>query len=218
MSDALPGLLVLAIGGSVAPPLLLFTILFLGSRRPLPNAGALVLGYFATCAVIGVSGLILFGGAGSAVSTVGRVISTTVGALLLVLGLRSLLHAPDPDASPPGWMESINSMSPPRAFGVGMALVPLQIKNLAIFVACLNLIIASSLSPRGSITALGLVLLVFAIPVLALICLSATVPQRASTILESLRTWMGKHNRSITVVLCLVFGASFFLVGGLWAV
>jgi hypothetical protein len=26
---------------------------------------------------------------------------------------------------------------------------------------------------------------------------------------------MGKHNRSITVVLCLVFGA-FFLVGGLW--
>jgi hypothetical protein len=218
MSDALPGLLVLAIGGSVAPPLLLLTILFLGSRRPLPNAGALALGYFATCAVIGVSGLILFGGAGSAVSTVGRVISTTVGALLVVLGLRSLLNAPDPDASPPGWMESINSMSPPRAFGVGMALVPLQIKNLAIFVACLNLIIASSLSPRGSITALGLVLLVFAIPVLALICLSATVPQRASTILESLRTWMGKHNRSITVVLCLVFGASFFLVGGLWAV
>ena len=215
MSDALPGLLVLAIGGSVAPPLLLLTILFLGSRRPLPNAGALALGYFATCAVIGVSGLILFGGAGSAVSTVGRVISTTVGALLVVLGLRSLLNAPDPDASPPGWMESINSMSPPRAFGVGMALFPLQIKNLAIFVACVNLIIASSLSPRGSIAALGLVLLVFAIPVLALICLSATVPQRASTILESLRTWMGKHNRSITVVLCLVFGA-FFLVGGLW--
>jgi cadmium resistance protein CadD (predicted permease) len=215
MSDALPGLLVLAIGGSVAPPLLLLTILFLGSRRPLPNAGALALGYFATCAVIGVSGLILFGGAGSAVSTVGRVISTTVGALLVVLGLRSLLNAPDPDASPPGWMESINSMSPPRAFGVGMALFPLQIKNLAIFVACLNLIIASSLSPRGSIAALGLVLLVFAIPVLALFGLSATVPQRASTILESLRTWMGKHNRSITVVLCLVFGA-FFLVGGLW--
>jgi len=191
MSDALPGLLVLAIGGSVAPPLFLLTILFLGSRRPLPNAGALALGYFATCVVIGVSGLILFGGAGSAVSTVGRVISTTVGALLVVLGLRSLLNAPDPDASTPGWMESINSMSPPRAFGVGMALFPLQIKNLAIFVACLNLIIASSLSPRGSIAALGLVLLVFAIPVLALIGLSATVPQRASTILESLRTWMG---------------------------
>jgi len=53
------------------------------------------------------------------------------------------------------------------------------------------------------------------IPVLTLIGLSATAPQRASTILESLRTWMGKHNRAMTVVLCLVFGA-FFLVGGLW--
>jgi hypothetical protein len=215
MSDALPGLLVLAIGGSVAPPLLLLTILFLGSRRPLPNAGALALGYFATCAVIGVSGLVLFGGAGGAVSAVGRVISTTVGALLVVLGLRSLLNAPDPDASPPGWMESINSMSPPKALGIGMALFPLQIKNLAIFVACLNLIITLGLSPRGSIAALGLVLLVFAIPVLALIGLSATVPLRASAILESLRRWMRKHNRAITVVLCLAFGA-FFLVGGLW--
>ena len=106
-------------------------------------------------------------------------------------------------------------MSPPRAFGFRMALIPLQIKNIAIFVACLNLIITSSLSPRDSIAALGLVLLVFAIPVLALTGLSATVPQRASTILESLRTWMGRHNRAITVVLCLVFGA-FFLVGGLW--
>ena len=96
-----------------------------------------------------------------------------------------------------------------------MALFPLQIKNLAIFVACLNLIIASSLSPEGSIAALGLVFFVFAIPVLALIGLSATVPQRASTILASLRRWMGKHNRAITVVLCLAFGA-FFLVGGLW--
>jgi hypothetical protein len=214
MSNALPGLIVLAIGGSVAPPLLLLTILFLGSRRPLPNAGALALGYFATCAVIGVSGLVLFGGAESAVSTVGRVISVAVGALLVVLGLRSLLNAPDPDASPPGWMESINSMSPPKAFGVGMALFPIQIKNLAIFVACLNLIIASSLGPRGNIAALGLVVVVFAIPVLALIGLYATVPQRASAVLSSMRSWMGKHNRAITVVLCFVFGA-FFLLRGL---
>jgi len=213
MSDALPGLIVLAIGGSVAPPLLLLTILFLGSQRPLPNACALALGYFATCAVIGIAGLTLFGEAGSAVSTIARVISTTVGALLVVLGLRSLLGAPDPDASSPGWMESINSMSPPKAFGVGMALFPIQIKNLAIFVACLNLIIASSLSPRASIAALGLVVVVFSIPVLALVGLYVAAPQRASTILESLRRWMGRHNRAITVVLCLVFGALFLLRG-----
>ena len=61
MSDSLPGLIVLAIGGSIAPPLLLLIILFLGSQRPLPNASALALGYFTTCAVIGLSGLLLFG-------------------------------------------------------------------------------------------------------------------------------------------------------------
>jgi hypothetical protein len=165
MSDLLPGLIVLAIGGSIAPPLLLLTILFLGSRGPLPNATALSLGYFTTCAAIGIVGLTLFGGGETGASTFGRIISAMVGGLLVVLGLRSLLYAPDPDAQPPRWMESISSMSPPRAFGFGMALFPLQIKNLAIFVACLNLIAAASLSSRSSIVALGLVLVVFAIPV-----------------------------------------------------
>jgi hypothetical protein len=177
MSDTLPGLIVLAIGGSIAPPLLLLTILLLSSRRPISNAGALALGYFTTCAGIGILGLVLFGGAEGAVSTVGRVISVSVGALLLVIGIRSLLNAPDPDAPPPRWMESVNSMSPPRAFGFGMALFPLQIKNLAIFVACIELIIASSLSSQGSIAALMLVLVIFAIPVLALIGLYAAAPQ-----------------------------------------
>jgi hypothetical protein len=214
MSDSLPQLLFLAVGGAIAPPLLLLTIMFLGSRRPLPNATALALGYFATCAAIGIAGLTLFdgaAGAGGAASTAGRVISASVGSLLIVLGLRSLLNAPDPDAQPPRWMKSISSMSPPRAFGFGMALFPLQIKNLAIFVACINLIAAASLSSRGSAVALGLVLVVFAIPVLVLIGLYAVVPQRASAVLGSLRAWMEKNSRAITVVLCFVFGAFFLL-------
>jgi hypothetical protein len=215
MSDLLPGLIVLAIGGSIAPPLLLLTILFLGSRRPLPNAIALALGYFATCAATGIVGLTLFGGAESAASMIGRVISAMVGGLLIVLGLRSLLNAPDPDAPPPRWIESIHSMSPARTFGFGMVLFPIQIKNLAIFVACVNLIAAASLSPLGSAVALGLVLVVFAIPILVFIGLYAAVPQRASEVLGSLRAWMEKNSRMITVVLCFLFG-TFFLLRGLW--
>lgn len=216
MSNFLPQLTFLAIGGSIAPPLLLLTILFLGSRRPIPNATALALGYFATCAAVGVAGLALFKGAaaaGGVASIVGHALSASVGGLLIVLGLRSLLKAPDPDAQPPRWMESISFVSPPRAFGFGMALFPIQIKNLAIFIACLELIAAASLSPRGSVFALGLTLLVFAIPVLGLIGLYAAMPQRASQMLESLRVWMGKNSRAITIVLCFAFGA-FFLIRG----
>jgi hypothetical protein len=190
MSDVLPGLIVLATGGSMAPPLLLLTILFLDSRRPIPSATALALGYFTTCAVMGIAGLTLYGGAEDAVSLVGRVISVSVSGLLVVIGLRSLLHAPDPDAQPPRWMESISSMSPARAFGFGMALFPIQIKNLAILVACLNLIAAAELSLRGSAVALGLVLLIFAVPVLTLIGLYAATPDRASNMLGSLREWI----------------------------
>jgi hypothetical protein len=58
------------------------------------------------------------------------------------------------------------------------------------------------------------VLVVFAMPVVVLIGLYVAVPLRASTMLGSLQTWMGNHNRVITVVICFVFGA-FFLVRGL---
>jgi hypothetical protein len=214
MSALLPQLVVLAVGGSIAPPLLLLTILSLGSERPLPNAIALALGYFTTCAAIGIAGLTLFDGAGSAASTAGSVIGVAVGALLIVLGFRSLLNAPDPDAQPPRWMASIHSMSPSRAFGFGMALFPVQIKNLAIFVACIELLVASSFSLQSSIVALGLVLAIFAIPILVLIGLYALVPLRASDVLGSLRTWMEKNGRAITVVVCFLFGV-FFLVRGL---
>ena len=68
----------------------------------------------------------------------------------------------------------------PRAFGFRMALFPVRIKNLAIPVACVNLIAAASLSTRSSAVAPRLVLVVFPIPLLALIGLYAAVPQRAS--------------------------------------
>lgn len=61
--------------------------------------------------------------------------------------------------------------------------------------------------------ALVLVLFIFVIPVLALIGLYATVPQRASNVLDSLRIWVQKNNRAITVALCFVFGAYFLIRG-----
>jgi hypothetical protein len=134
VGDLLPGLVLLDVGGSIAPTLILLTVLFLWSRRPFPNAVSLALGYLVTCAAVGVSALILFGNAGSA-ATVGRIVSAVVGGTLMVLGRRSLFDAPDSDTPPPSWMESTRSVSPPRAFGLGVALYPIQIKNLAIFVA-----------------------------------------------------------------------------------
>jgi hypothetical protein len=75
----------------------------------------------------------------------------------------------------------------------------------------------SSLGLEGSIAALVLVLVVFAIPVLALIGLYAAVPRRASDVLGALQAWMEKHNRAITVVICFVFGAFFHIRGLLGA-
>ena len=117
---------------------------------------------------------------------VDRVISATIGALLIVLGLRSLFKTPDPDASLPRWMESVSSITPAKVFGIGMVLFPLQIRILAIFLACINLIATASLRTQDSIVALALALLIFAVPVLGLIGLYAAMPQRAPNMLGSL--------------------------------
>jgi hypothetical protein len=216
----LPQLIILAVGGSVAPPLLLLTILLLGSQRPLLNPTALMLGYLVVCATIGGVGLILFvsmSGAESIASMIDLGMSLIVGGLLIVVGLRNLflLNTPHMAAWPARWIDSVRSITPTKAFGLGMALFPIQIKNLAIFIACMNLIAMANLGPQGSIVALVVVLVVFGIPALVLIGLYATVPQQASNVLGSLGSWMQENNRTITVVLCLVFGV-FFLLRGVW--
>jgi len=47
-------------------------------------------------------------------------------------------------------MEAASSITLAKAFGIGMVLFPLQIKNLAIFVACINLIATASLRTQDS--------------------------------------------------------------------
>jgi len=58
------------------------------------------------------------------------------------------------------------------------------------------------------------VLLVFALPGLVITGLYAAAPQRAASMLGALQAWMAKHSRTITVVICFVFGV-FFLIRGL---
>jgi hypothetical protein len=106
-------------------------------------------------------------------------------------------------------MKSVSSMSP-RAFVFEMALFPVRIKKLAIPVACVNLMAAASLSPRSSAVALRLVLVVYPHPVAFAHRPVRDRPAASLRMLGSLRTWMEKNSRAITVVLCFVFGAFFF--------
>jgi hypothetical protein len=67
--------------------------LFLDSRRPLPDATALALGYFTTCTAMSIAGLTVFGGAagaGGVASMPSRLISATVGGLIIVLYVNRL--------------------------------------------------------------------------------------------------------------------------------
>jgi hypothetical protein len=88
MSRFLPRLAFPAAGGSIAPPLLLFTILFLDSRRLLPDATALALRYFPTCTAMSIAELTVFSGAagvGGGASMASRLICATVGGFIIVL-------------------------------------------------------------------------------------------------------------------------------------
>ena len=208
MSDLLPQLILLAVGGSIAPPLLLLTILFLGSQRSLSNATALVVGTRVgrrwdcrlSCRRRGRTG-----------STAPRstVLSARGRRAAPVLGPRTSQHT-DPYAL--HQVAGVGELQT-RLERLDRMVLSRSDQEPRVFIACINLIATASFSPQGSIVALVLVLLIFAIPVLVLIGLYTAVPQRAANMLVSLRAWMEKHNRTITVVLCFVFGV-FFLVRG----
>jgi Sap, sulfolipid-1-addressing protein len=124
-----------AIVGALAPLPIIIVVTLLMSKGGLAKAigfgGALV----AVFAVIGIIALATSSGgsgSGSKGSAVTGTIIAVLGVLFVLLAVKQLLHAPDPDA-PPKFMTALDSMSPARAAVFGMVLALINVKQLGIY-------------------------------------------------------------------------------------
>lgn len=131
------------------------------------------------------------------------------GLLLMAAGVAKWARRPRGDAAetPPKWMASLESLSTPGAFGLGVAASVANPKELA-FGAGAGLVIGSTLSEWWpSVTAVA----VFAV----LAALTVALPpaavliggDRAKPALTETRRWLIRNTAPVTAIVLLFFGA-----------
>lgn len=220
METLLFSLLPYIIGSAVVPLQIIIGLLFLNSdRQGLLKAIAYVTGMTVTRLLQGlIFGFILSEAAVSAKtgSDKNLVISTfllVLGILLLIAAYKKWRGHDDPDEPPPKWLTMIDSATPLKALAIGLGL-PLIAPKLWVFtLSVLATIAAAQLGQPSSTIAFLLFILLAQSLLLLPILIRILIPQKSKSLLDGISNWLTKNNRSIVMIVSLVFGLLFLKSG-----
>lgn len=216
MNDVLTEVLPLAVAGSISPLTATVGILILtAKRRPLAKTAAYLLGNVTVLAVVGAASFTLFSQVvpkHAAPSETDTVIDLFVGLLLLYLVIRSALKSPTTDA-PPSWLRGFDTMSLSRAFLLGMGILVMNASTLVLYIPAVRAIAGGHLNPGETVGLLALTVAIVMSWLLIPFLLAIVMPQRSARLLRGLNAWIGRHSRTISSLLLLVFGVYFLLKG-----
>jgi cytochrome c biogenesis protein CcdA len=216
MSGLLLQLIPTALVGAIALVPITVAITLLTSTRGLAKAlsfAVALTGVFAAIGAITLSTASTDAGSSEKGSAITGTILAVLGALLIVLAIKQLLHAPDPDAPPPKLMTQLDTMSVGGAGMLGVALGLVNVKQLGIYVAGVSQIINADVSIGQGWMALVVLLAVLQLGVIVPILIYALARERATRVLGSFRDWLARHTRVISIVLGLGVGTAFLIKG-----
>jgi hypothetical protein len=217
MLSLLVNLSLLAFAGAFSPVLISISILLLSTGRPLGNTIAYVLGLIFSLIVVGGLALVLFNEpillAGPR-RGIGPGLSFALGGLSLVVALRSYLRVPDPDAPPPKWLASIETIVPSKAFIFGIVLMATNLKILVIYTIGVAQILGAGLGPAASLVMLLLFVLIIQIGVLVPLIIYLRNPQKAGAALHAMRTKLDQAYRWVMIVIFAALGC-YLIASGL---
>lgn len=224
MGEAIGDLLPAAVGAAISPFPIIAVVLMLVSPRGRVNGPAFLVGWLVG---VGLGGVILLALAGSAsANDDGQPadwvswLKLALGVLLLLLALKQWRGRPHGDEEPvtPKWMGEIDSFTPLKAAGAGVALSVLNPKNLLLMVAGAAAIAQTGIPADEQAIAWIVFTLIASLGVATPIVILFAVPDRSAELLGRLKTWMADNNAVIMAVILVVIGAKLIgdAISGLW--
>jgi threonine/homoserine/homoserine lactone efflux protein len=213
MGDAVGQVLSFGIGVAVSPVPIIAVVLMLGTPRARRNGPAFVLGWIVGLAVVGGIVVVAAGGAGASEdagpATWVSVLKLVLGLLLVLLALKQWRSRPRGDevAELPKWMRTIDQFTPVRALIMGIALSGLNPKNLLLTLGAGAAIAQTGANGGAEVAALAVFVVLGTLGPGLPVGLYFALGDRATRILDDMKTWMGANNTAIMAVLCLVIGA-----------
>lgn len=215
MTDPWMTLVLLGVLTAAFPIEIIVTILLLRSPGGTATAGAWVAGKTVVRLVqFAVLSLVLdraMDAAGSSAGPLEGVLLLVVAILLLVSTARKILHQPDDDAPPPGWMTRVSSATPRNAFLMGAGLVALSPKLWAITLGAIGAIAEAEMTPLAEwLTFIGWIVLAQGSHLVAILAL-VVAPARAEPLLDRVHEVLERGSRPLMIGVGLVFGVWFLL-------
>ncbi len=216
MSSLLWQLTLVALFGAASPLPITVVVTLLISKGGVAKATGFAAGLIGVLAIIGIVTLITSSYTSASSSTESAVTGTIVavmGLLFVLMAVKLLLNAPDPDAPPPKFMTALDTMSVARAAIFGAILAVINFKQLGIFIGGIAQIVEAEVSSAQEWVALAVLLIVLQLGVIVPIIVFVATPDWASRHLRRFLGWLNRHSRPIGIVLGLVVGIWFLVTG-----
>ena len=213
MGEAIGQVLSFGVGVALSPVPIIAVVLMLATPMGRMNGPAFIGGW-----IVGLAGLgavLLVGASGAEASSSSApqewvsIVKIVLGVLLLLVAARQWRGRPQGDAQPelPAWMKTIDTFTPPKAFGMGILLSAANPKNLILVVGAAAAIAQTGVNTADQAVALAVFVVLGTLGPGIPVGIYFLMRDRAATILESLRGWMARENTTIMAVLCLIIGA-----------
>lgn len=204
----------LALGVAISPvPIIAAILMLLSPKARVTSVGFLlgwVLGIVAAVTVFTLLSSVIPVEDPDAARPIRGTVQLLLGVLLLLLAVAQWRKRPRPgqEAVMPKWMQAIDTMSFPTAFGLGFLLSAVNPKNLLMAAGAGVGIGGGALSGGATTVAIAVFTLIAASTVLVPVVGYLVAAERLRGPLDALRGWLAAENAVIMAVLLLVIGVS----------
>jgi len=214
MGQGISAILTFAVGVAISPVPIIAVILMLFSQRARVNGPVFLLGWVFALAVVSTVVYVLAhdGDVAQTSSTASDSVSwgkILLGVVLLNMARRNWRKRPAPGAEPamPKWLATVESLSPVKALGLGVALAAVNPKNLILTAgAAAGLAQVSGLTTTDAVVAIAVFVVIASVTIAGPVVYALVGGAKAKASLDSAKTWLTAHHTAVLAVVFVVFG------------
>ncbi len=211
LAQAIGDLLPAAAAVALSPIPIVAIVLVLGGPGARRSGPAFAVGWVAGLGVVSVVVVLAASQASNPDSDVATGVNwllAAIGVGFLVMAARQWRKRPKPGESPvmPSWMASVESISPVKAFVLGIALSAANPKNLALTLAASASIARAGLDGADKAVAITVFVVIGSLTVVGSVLFFLVAPRAAERPLAAVQQFMSDNNATIMMVILLILG------------
>ncbi|MCB0975784.1 MAG: GAP family protein [Actinobacteria bacterium] len=209
MDVALSKVLQNAIGVAISPVPIIAIVLILLSKKRIPNGFAFAFGSLVTLAATSAIAFIANDAATGSDSSGGpSIVQGIVGVLFLFMAYKQWSARPKPGepGTLPGWMESIQTITPLKAFGLAFLIAITNVKNITLSIATASSLTTAGLTTSQEVWAIVIFVVLGSASIWLPVVAVAIAGDKANGTLTDMRDWLQHNNHAVMTVLFLLLG------------